>query len=80
MLRQATQDSQPEEYSAVDKRTLNLSQKESFAEELKQWEEDRSIQVLVTVDNAMCIDELDTRDPSVCQPQVLGCFGIDEEG
>jgi len=35
---------------------------------------------VVTVENATCVDGLDTRDPSVCQSQTLQCFGIDEGG
>ena len=34
---------------------------------------------LVTVDSARCIDELDTRDPEVCQEQVLDCLEVEDE-
>ncbi len=35
---------------------------------------------LVTVENATCVDGLDTRDPSVCQSQTLQCFDVDTDG
>lgn len=33
---------------------------------------------LVTVESASCIDDLDTRDPGVCQDQVLECLAVPE--
>ena len=32
---------------------------------------------LVSVDTASCVDEVDTRDASVCQEQVLTCLNAD---
>lgn len=33
----------------------------------------------VTVESATCVDELDVRDPNVCQARVLDCLGAGDD-